>query len=118
MDVAAFMSRYEAILKERKIKKMQFYKDCGFTDAAVSQWRKGKNIPSMKNIKTIADYLGVTVEYLLTGNLEQKENPTVKDGEVKNLTPDRYGEFLRELPISELMKLYAEMGEVIKERMG
>lgn len=80
MDVAAFMARYERILSTRGIPKMEFYKMCGFTDAAVSQWRRGKNTPSMKTIQAIADCLGVTAEYLLTG-AEQEEKPLINDDE-------------------------------------
>jgi transcriptional regulator with XRE-family HTH domain len=75
LDTLAFIARYEAILKEKKIPKMQFYKDCGITDAAVSQWRKGKTNPAMSTINRIADYLNVMPEFLLTGTGE-KEKPT------------------------------------------
>ena len=78
MDTLAFISRYEAILKEKKILKMQFYKDCGITDAAVSQWRTKKTKPAMTTISRIADYLGVSVGYLLGS--EQKEKTPTPDG--------------------------------------
>lgn len=78
MDTLAFISRYEAILKEKKILKMQFYKDCGITDAAVSQWRTKKTKPAMTTISRIADYLGVSVGYLLGS--DQKEKSPAPDG--------------------------------------
>ena len=67
MDVLSLMARYEALLKERKIPKMQFYKDCEISDATASQWRKGKHTPSMAAIKRIAEYLSVSTEWLITG---------------------------------------------------
>lgn len=73
MDTLAFISRYEAILKEKKIAKGVFYKNCGITDSAVSQWRKGRTNPSMTNINRIADYLSVSAEYLLTGTEQEKK---------------------------------------------
>ena len=85
MDTLAFISRYEAILKERKIKKMEFYKMCGISDAAVSQWRKGKTNPTMATIKKIADVLSVSSNYLLTGIGEKKEkSPASKDAELSD----------------------------------
>ena len=60
MDNLAFISRYEAILREKQISKGALYTACGISDAAVSQWRKGKTAPSMKSIGRIADFLGVT----------------------------------------------------------
>ncbi len=67
MDVLSFMSRYEEILKSRKIPKMQFYKECNISDATASQWRKGKHVPSMTAINRIAEYLSVSTEWLITG---------------------------------------------------
>lgn len=80
MDTLAFISRYEAILKDRKIPKMQFYRDCDITDAAVSQWRKGKTKPAMTTISKIAEYLGVTAEYLLTGEGQKNTAHQTVDG--------------------------------------
>ena len=82
MDTLGFISRYESVLKIKKIPKMRFYKECGISDAAVSQWRKGKTNPAMTTINRIAEYIGVSPEYLLTG--EQK-NPAPMDGDGKSL---------------------------------
>ena len=80
MDVTGFMGRYERILKERNIPKKDFYAACGFTDAAASQWRHGKNAPSIKTIERIADYLNVSTEYLLTGYQEENKTPASGEG--------------------------------------
>ena len=40
-----------------------------FTD-----WKKGRSTPKQEKLKKIADYFGVSVEYLMTGE-EKKENP-------------------------------------------
>lgn len=86
MDNLAFISRYEAILREKQISKGTLYEACGISDAAVSQWRKGKTAPSMKSIGRIADFLGVTPEYLLTG-VETENAPTTDGGRGIELTP-------------------------------
>ena len=65
MDTLSFISRYEAILKLKAIPKATFYKACGITDAAVSQWRKKKTKPAMTTISRIAEYLDVSVVDLL-----------------------------------------------------
>lgn len=77
MDNLSFIKRYEALLREKGIKKGQFYNDCQFTDAAVSQWRNGKTSPSMRTIERMAEYLSTTPEYLLTGIKE--EEPAASD---------------------------------------
>lgn len=80
MDVLSFIARYEAILKDRHIKKGNFYAACEITDAAVSQWRRGKTLPSTKTIQRIADYLDICYEYLVTG-IVQKEKPAAQGSE-------------------------------------
>lgn len=86
MDNLAFISRYEEILRERKIPKAQMYAACGISDSAVSQWRKGKTNPSMSSVSQIAEYLGVSAEYLLTG---VKENaPALTDKDKRDVAKD------------------------------
>ena len=52
-------------------------RDLGLSNSAYSHWNTRKAKPSKKTIKLIADYLGVTVEFLLTGiDSEQNKKPT------------------------------------------
>jgi len=87
LDNLAFISRYEAILREKQLPKRALYEACGITDAAVSQWRKGKTAPSMKSISRIADFLGVTSEYLLTG-VETEKAPALTDKDRRDIVRD------------------------------
>ena len=89
MDNLAFISRYEAILREKQISKGALYTACGISDAAVSQWRKGKTAPSMKSIGRIADFLGVTPEYLLTG-VETQKAPALTEKDRRDVAKDVY----------------------------
>lgn len=78
MDTLDFISRYEAILRDKKIPKMKFYKDCEISDAAVSQWRKKKTKPAMTTISRIAEYLNVSVGHLM--GTEQNEKSPAPEG--------------------------------------
>lgn len=89
MDNLAFISRYEAILREQHKPKRALYEACGISDAAVSQWRKGKTAPSMKSIERIADFLGVAPEYLLTG-VETKKTPVLTEKDKRDVAKDVY----------------------------
>ena len=42
-------------------------KALGVTDACIYQWETGISIPRGSRLKEIADYYGVTIEFLLTG---------------------------------------------------
>lgn len=80
MSNSPIVSRINALLAEKGISKQKFYEDCNITSASYSLWNKGKTTPRMKNLETIAQYLGTTTEYLLTGIEETKKAPT-PDGE-------------------------------------
>lgn len=83
MANSPIVARINALLAEKGISKQQFYKDCGITSASYSLWNTGKTQPRMKNLEVIADYLGVSVSYLVKG-AEQKENPVAISNEVSN----------------------------------
>lgn len=81
------VARINALLAAKGIPKQQFYKDCSITSASYSLWNAGKTNPSMKNLKIIAEYLGVSVADLLPDEelVPQeviKKDPIPKDGAV------------------------------------
>ena len=79
------VARINALLAAKGIPKQQFYKDCGITSASYSLWNTGKTNPSMKNLKIIAEYLGVSVADLLPDKDPSagiKKDPIPKDGAV------------------------------------
>ena len=76
MSNSPIVARIYGLLAEKVIPKQKFYEDCGITSASYSLWNKGKTTPRMKNLETIAQYLGTTTEYLLTGIEETKKAPT------------------------------------------
>ena len=79
------VARINALLAAKGIPKQQFYKDCSITSASYSLWNTGKTNPSMKNLKIIAEYLGVSVSDLLPDGDPSagiKKDPIQKDGAV------------------------------------
>lgn len=74
--------RIDTLLAEKGIPKGEFYADCGITSSAYSQWRTGKTMPKISTLETVAEYLGVNVEYLLTGLGEkEKKKPVTSEGD-------------------------------------
>ena len=76
------VARINALLAAKGIPKQQFYKDCSITSASYSLWNTGKTNPSMKNLKIIAEYLGVSVSDLLPDDDPSagiKKDPIPKD---------------------------------------
>ena len=54
-------------------------KELGIASGTVTAWKSGR-VPHHGTLIKIADYFGVSVDYLL-GKTEQKEKPTAKGGE-------------------------------------
>ncbi len=57
-------------------------KATGIAGSTFSDWKSGRSTPKQEKLQKIADYFGVTVEYLMTGKEEPKEKApelTAKD---------------------------------------
>ena len=81
MSKSPIVARINALLSLKGISKKQFFKDCKISSSAFSQWNTGKiEVPRGKNIERIANYLEVSVEYLLYGDMQEvqakKERPS------------------------------------------
>ncbi|MDE6035466.1 MAG: helix-turn-helix domain-containing protein [Ruminococcus sp.] len=69
------------LLKERKITACQISKDTGISQNAIGKWKKGEKYPSVDNLKIIADYLEVSMDYLLTGKETTSETNRLTENE-------------------------------------
>ena len=65
---------FEKLLKEHNVTPYQVYKATGVAQSSLSDWKNGKSKPKYEKMKKIADYFGVTIEYLL-GNETPAEVP-------------------------------------------
>ena len=79
MGNSPIVSRINGLLAEKGIAKRNFYQNCGITSASYSLWNTGKTTPRMKNLEVIAEYLGTTTDYLLTGLGEKEKAPSPED---------------------------------------
>ena len=62
---------FEQLLHSYGISAYKFCKETGISQSTISTWKSKKNLISGEIAKKIADYFGVTVDYLMTG--EKKE---------------------------------------------
>lgn len=90
MDNVKFVDRINLSLKSRHISKGKFYEDLGLANNSSTNWNKRGTIPSADVVLKIADYLGVSVRYLVTGEDEEGLSPREKELlDVCRLLPDR-----------------------------
>lgn len=66
---------FEKLLQEHGVTAYRVAKEAGVTQSTLSDWKRGKSTPKTENMKKIADYFGVTIDYLMTGkDYEEKES--------------------------------------------
>ena len=75
-----FFDRFEDLCKQKGVSKQRAFIDCGLSRTAWNKWKAGA-IPNGDAVQSLADYFGVTTDYLLTGE-ETKKAPT-QEGERK-----------------------------------
>ena len=68
-----FYERLETLRKSKKISQGDLEKELGFSNGSISKWKKSQ--PTFDRLKKLADYFGVSVEYLQNG----KESGTNAD---------------------------------------
>lgn len=64
---------FEQLLQKHGVTPYKVAKEAGVTQTALSNWKSGRSTPSSKTLQKVADYFGVTVDYLMTGRAEAKE---------------------------------------------
>lgn len=64
------------LLQKYGITPYQVSKETGVTQTALSNWKNKKSTPSPQNLQKIANFFGVSIEYLLLG-VEDKKEPKI-----------------------------------------
>lgn len=93
------VERVKTICKERKIPISKLESDCGFANGYIGQLRKG--VFPYDRILKIAEYLNVSVDYLMTGNEVEFIIETAKKDVLLAAMPSRIKEYalkLAEMP--------------------
>ena len=76
---------FEQLLQKYGISAYKVAKEAGVTQTALSNWKNGRNTPSVPTLQKIAEYFGVTVDYLMTGKEETEKEPKLKPKDEKDI---------------------------------
>lgn len=60
---------FEELCKENGVTPYRVCKETGITTATISNWKAGRYTPKADKMQKIADYFGVSLEYLMTGEV-------------------------------------------------
>lgn len=58
---------FQKLLDEREVTAYRVAKETGVGTATLSSWKNGKYTPKPDKMQKLADYFGVSLEYLMTG---------------------------------------------------
>ena len=66
-------SVYCSLRDSRKLKDVDVSKATGITRSTFTDWKTGRSKPGIEKLQKIADFFGVPVDYLITGEMPQQE---------------------------------------------
>ncbi len=77
---------FRQLLQKYGVTAYKVSKETGVSQSSLSDWKNGKITPKIENMKKIADYFGVSIEYLMTGESESvKKEPQLKPKDEKDI---------------------------------
>lgn len=62
---------FEQLLSKYGVTAYRVAKETGITTATLTNWKQGKYTPKQDKLQKIADYFGVSLDYLMTGNITE-----------------------------------------------
>ena len=77
---------FEKLCEERGVTAYRVCKSTGITTATISNWKAGRYTPKQEKMQKIADYFGVSLEYLMTGNESSQESSNLTKRDTKEIT--------------------------------
>lgn len=105
-----FFEQYKKICEERGVSLNGAAKKIGLPSSSVTHWKDGA-IPRIKTIQKIADYFGVTVDYL-QGYTDIKEKPPAETGDIRKQAE----EMIARMDHDQLLEFIAMATEKLREK--
>lgn len=79
---------FEKLCEQNKVTPYRVCKETGITTATISNWKAGRYVPKQDKMKKIADYFGVTVDYLMTGKESSAESEEFNARDRRDIAKD------------------------------
>lgn len=79
---------FSELLQKYGVTPYKVSKETGVSQSTLSDWKRGISTPKTDNMKKIADYFGVSVEYLMTG--EEKSEGYYLNEETAKLAQEMF----------------------------
>lgn len=80
---------FEDLLKKYEVTAYKVSKETGVSQSTLSDWKRGISTPKNDKLQKIANYFGVSLTYLLTGEDDEKINkPTITPKDERDIAKD------------------------------
>ena len=79
---------FEQLLQKNGITSYKVSKETCVTQTALSNWKSGRSTPTTKTLQKLADYFGVTIDYLLAGNENTTDNKELSKKDMRDISND------------------------------
>lgn len=76
---------FEKLLSDMGITAYRFCKDTGVSSSTISTWKKKNSKCGTDLAEIIADYFGVTIDYVLTGKINEQKEPQLNPKDEKDI---------------------------------
>ena len=78
--------RIETLRKSKGISQGKLEKELGFSNGSISKWKNSN--PTAERLQKLADYFGVSIEYLTTGRESNAEAATLSAKDERDIAKD------------------------------
>ena len=106
-------SIFAELAQKHGVTAYQISKATGISQQMFSSWKSGRTTPKQDSLKKIADYFGVTVDYLITGEEKEKTPPV---GEVLTEGEQMLIDLFRKVP-EDKQKLILSMIQTVIDQI-
>lgn len=107
------ITRIEKMLNEQGIKRSAMLADLDIPSSTFSTWKKKGSDPDLKSVIKLANYLGVSMDYILTGETENIQKIELEHEPIQIRVP---GKVAAGIPIEAVEDVIGE--ETISKKMA
>ena len=79
---------FESLCEQKGITTYRFCKDTGINSSTISTWKSRNTSCNLKLARAIADYFGVTVDYVMTGKKSEEEDSALTERDKRDISKD------------------------------
>lgn len=85
-NIVTVFERIEELRKSTGISQGKLEKELGFSNGSISKWKN--STPKSDRLQKLADYFGVSVEYLMTGKENELNDPELTARDERDIAKD------------------------------